>query len=79
MKTITSGEALKRLQENVSEMCDFLTRKMNIIKKDLEMWEIIKIQLYYDDKKLFIKMKPIRKSLFNYDYEDLRKWLENDK
>ena len=42
MKTITSGEALKRLQENVSEMCDFLTRKMNIIKKDLEMLEIIK-------------------------------------
>lgn len=79
MKTITSGEALKRLQENVSEMCDFLTRKMNIIKKDLEMLEIIKNHLYYDDKKLFIKMKPIRKSLFNYDYEDLRKWLENDK
>ena len=79
MKTITSGEALKRLQENVSEMCDFLTRKMNIIKKDLEMLEIINHHLYYDDKKLFIKMKPIRKSLFNYDYEDLRKWLENDK
>ena len=79
MKTITSGEAVKILKENVPEMCDFVIKKLNIIKKDLEMLEIIKNHLYYDDKKLFIKMKPIRKSLFNYDYEDLREWLENGK
>lgn len=79
MKVITSGDALKRLQENAYDMYDFVINKINIIKKDLEMLEIIKKHLYCDDKKYFIKMKPIRKSLFNYDYEDLKEWLENDK
>ena len=79
MKIITSGDALKRLQENAHDMYDFAINKINIIKKDLEMLEIIKQHLYYDDKKGFIKMKPIRKSLFNYDYEDLKEWLKNDK
>lgn len=79
MKIITSGDALKRLQENAYDIYDFVINKINIIKKDLEMLEIIKKHLYCDDKKHFIKMKPIRKSLFNYDYEDLKEWLENVK
>ena len=46
---------------------------------DLEVLEIIKKKLYYDNKNHVIKMKEIRKSTFNFDYEDLKEWLENDK
>ena len=48
------------------------------IKKDLELLGILKKYLYYDNKTHFIKMKQIRKSTFNFDYEDLKEWLGND-
>ena len=47
-----------------------------VIKKDLEVLEILKKYLYYDNKTHFIKMKQIRKSTFNFDYEDLKEWLD---
>ena len=47
------------------------------IGKDLEIVDILKEKLYYDNKNHVIKMKEIRKSRFNFDYEDLKKWLEN--
>lgn len=50
----------------------------NKIEKDLEILEILKKYLYYDNKNHFIKMKQIRKSTFNFDYEDLKEWLENE-
>ena len=46
------------------------------IKKDLEVLEILKKYLYYNNKTHFIKMKQIRKSTFNFDYEDLKEWLD---
>ena len=46
------------------------------IKKDLELLGILKKYLYYDNKTHFIKMKQIRKSTFNFDYEDLKEWLD---
>ena len=46
---------------------------------DLEVLEILKKNLYYDNKNHVIKMKEIRKSTFNFDYEDLKEWLEDDK
>ena len=49
------------------------------IKKDLEMLEILKKYLSYDNNNHVIKMKQIRKSRFNFDYEDLKEWLENAK
>lgn len=49
------------------------------IKEDLEALAILKKYLYYDNENNFIRMEPIRKSVFNYDYEDLKEWLENDK
>ena len=49
------------------------------IKKDLEMLEILKKYLSYDNNNHVIKMKPIRKSRFNFDYEDLKEWLRNAK
>ena len=48
------------------------------IEKDLEVLDILKEYLYYDNKNHVIKMKEIRKSRFNFDYEDLREWIENN-
>ena len=45
-------------------------------QQDLEVLEILKKHLYYDNKTHFIKMKQIRKSTFNFDYEDLKEWLD---
>lgn len=47
------------------------------IEKDLEILEILKKYLFYDNKNHFIKMKQIRKSTFNFDYEDLKEWLDD--
>ena len=55
-----------------------LMRLALIIKKDLDILDILKKNLYYDNKNHVIKMKEIRKSTFNFDYEDLREWIEND-
>ena len=48
------------------------------IEKDLEILNILKNHLYYDNKSHVIKMKEIRKSTFNFNYEDLKEWLENE-
>ena len=45
------------------------------IEKALYILEVIKKNLYYDNKNHVIKMKQIRKSTFNFDYEDLKAWL----
>ena len=50
----------------------------NQVLKDLERLEILKKYLYYDNNNHFIKMKHIRKSIYNFDYEDLKEWLENE-
>ena len=49
------------------------------IEKDLEILNILKNHLYYDNKSHVIKMKEIRKSTFNFNYEDLKEWLEKEK
>ena len=87
----TSREALYLLMTNQKKVRDdFRFIDMNthekvsieecydIVIKDLEILEILKKYLYYDNKTHFIKMKQIRKSTFNFDYEDLKEWLEND-
>ena len=48
------------------------------IKKDLEVLEILKKYLYYDNENHFIKMVQIRKKISNFDYEDLKESLENE-
>ena len=52
-----------------------LRRLSLIIKKDLDAMDILKKYLYYDNYNHVIKMKEIRKSTFNFDYEDLREWI----
>lgn len=46
------------------------------LKKDLEVLEILKKYLYYDNKNHCIKMKYIYKRTTSFDYEDLKEWLE---
>lgn len=73
---MNSKEALKDLfflaigDENHTKKCK------EVIEKDLEALEILKKYVYYDNENHRIKMKPIRKSVFNFDYEDLKEWLE---
>ena len=76
---MTSKEALKELIDNAQDMSEWELVRLNIVKKDLEVLEILKKYLYYDNENHFIKMAQIRKQIFNFDYEDLKEWLENDK
>ena len=46
------------------------------IEKDLDVLDILKNYLYYDNKNHVIKMKEIRKSTLNFNYEDLKEWLD---
>ena len=75
---MTSKEALKELIDNAQDMSEWELVRLNIVKKDLEVLEILKKYLYYDNENHFIKMVQIRKQIFNFDYEDLKEWLEND-
>ena len=50
--------------------------KIEKIEKDLDILDILKKNLYYDNKNHAIKMKQIVKSRFNFDYEDLKEWLD---
>lgn len=47
------------------------------IKQDLNRLDILKKYLYYDNKNHTIKMKEIRKSTLNFDYEDLKEVVYN--
>ena len=88
---MTSNEALYLLMVNQKKVRDgfkfidlnthekvSIEECYDIVIKDLEVLDILKKYLYYDNKTHFIKMKQIRKSTFNFDYEDLKEWLGND-
>ena len=55
-----------------------LDNSIELLKKDLEILEILKKHIYFSSKSGCIRMKDIYKSINNFDYEDLREWLEND-
>ena len=77
---MTSKEALEDLIEKATHNCDdWDISRLYTIEKDLEALEILKKYLYYDYENHFIKMKSFKKSVFNFDYENLKVWLENDK
>ena len=77
---MTSKEALNNIKnilredENIWEYNEYIEQ----LEKDLEILDILKEKLYYDNKNHVIKMKGIRKSTRNFDYEDLKEWLENE-
>lgn len=80
---MNSKEAIKNIKETMIigrhgniDVGNKYNKEIIIIENDLEILEIVKKYLYYDNKNHCIKMKQIRKSTFNFDYEDLKEWLE---
>ena len=67
---MTSKEAFKELKESAQEFCEWELYRLNIIKKDLKLLDIIKFLI----KKGDIVVNP---DLF-VDYPDLYEWLEQD-
>ena len=87
---MTSKEALKIIRNiiiNEDPDWDYIAylddyhyykKQCDTIEKDLELLEILKKYLCYDNKNHCVKMKKIYKSTYNFDYEDLKEWLEHD-
>ena len=79
---MTSKEALEqiifdaKMEKPIFSM--YYQEFLKPIEKDLEVLDILKKNLYYDNYNHVIKMKEIRKSRFNFDYEDLKEWINND-
>lgn len=82
---MTSKEALNNIKRTMIigrhgniDVGNKYNREILTIEKDLEVLDILKKNLYYDNKNHVIKIKEIRKSTCNFDYEDLKEWLENE-
>ena len=76
---MTSKEAVEELEDTFENDVYYIERKLlDIIKKDLEVLEILRKYVRYDDENHVILMKPFRKSVFNFDYEYVKEWLENE-
>ena len=76
---MTSKEALEELKDNFENDVYKVEREMlNIVEKDLEVLEILKEYIYFDNKDNLIKCKPIEKRWENFDFEILKEWLENE-
>ena len=76
---MTSKEALEELKDNFENDVYKVERKMlDIIEKDLEVLEILRKYVYFSNKSGCVRMKDVYKRTTNFDYEDLREWLEND-
>ena len=74
---MTSKEATAKLKENFENDAYKVEREMmDIIEKDLEVLEILRKYVRYDDENHVILMKPFRKSVFNFDYEYVKEWIE---
>ena len=54
----------------------FINEILPKIEKDLEMLEILKKYIYYSVQSHRVRMREIRKSIYNFDYEDLKGWLK---
>ena len=74
---MTSKEAMAKLKENFeNDVYKVEPEMLNIVEKDLEVLEILKKYVYFSNKSGCVRMKDIYKRTTNFDYEDLREWLE---
>ena len=74
---MTSKEAMEKLKENFENDVYKVEREMlNIVDKDLVILEILRKYVYFSYKSGCVKMKDVYKRTTNFDYEDLREWLE---
>ena len=77
---MTSKEAITNIKvmlERTNNLV-FYKEEIEAVKKDLEILEILKKHIYFSSKSGCIRMKDIYKSINNFDYEDLKDWLENE-
>ena len=77
------NEYIKDIKNSKVDRDDGLTEfallhldEMETIKTELEVLEILKKYVYYIDHT--IKLKSISKSVYNFDYEKLKQWLEEN-
>ena len=76
---MTSKEAMTGLKEDFENDVYKVEREMlDIIDKDLVISEILKKDVYLDNKDNSIKMKTIAKRYENFDFEILKEWMENE-
>ena len=67
---MNSKEAFKELKENAQEVCEWELERLNIIEKDLELLDIIKLLIKKGDI-------VVNSDLF-VDYPELYEWLEQN-
>ena len=76
---MTSKEAIDELIECAKfDLNKWELDRLGIIGKDLEVLEILRKYMYFSNTSGCVRMKDIYKRTTNFDYEDLREWLEND-
>ena len=51
---------------------------VELIENNLEILEMLKEYVWFDEKNNLIKMNPVRPCETNFDFEILKEWLEND-
>ena len=78
---MTSKEALDILNYeciHCNGTDDEFSKELNLIKKDLEVLEILKKYVFFDKEDNYIKMFDIKECITNFDFEIVKEWLEND-
>ena len=74
---MTSKEAIDELVECAKfDLNKWELDRLGIIDKDLYILEILRKYVYFSYKSGCVKMKDVYKRTTNFDYEDLREWLE---
>ena len=82
---MTSKEALKELIDNAQDMSEWELVRLNIVKKDLEVLEILKRSIFnkeihkytLDEKLKGQKFMTIDISIRGDDINEIKEWLEN--
>ena len=83
LKQIAESDGVCPLTNDIKNNASLFPIAFENIYKDLdrlekadEILEIFIRNVYYDNHNHCVKMREIRKSRFNFDYEDLKEWLE---
>ena len=74
---MTSKQAINELIECAKyDLNKWELDRLGIIDKALYTLEILRKYVRYDDENHVILMKPFRKSVFNFDYEYVKEWID---
>ena len=74
---MTSKEALSDLVAMATlTLNKDVAKRLAVIAKDLYLLEILRKYVYFSVQSGCVRMKDVYKRTTNFDYEDLREWLE---